>query len=258
MTVRYLLAALAAGLLAGILMTPVQLRQVVPIILHAEEFETGGGHDHAAATVPDRIHEEGTAHSAAHEAIAEVAPVATDSHALKHPAAVESEEAPLLFGRFWNTVLTNLVTGAGFGMLVAGVSLLSGVSVRFSTGLAWGAAGWLSVQFLPGLGLPPELPGFPTADLTVRQIWWAATVAASTAGMILLFLRKENVLRVFGIALIVAPHLYGAPRPHDISSNVPALLAAEYVMASLSTTLFFWLALGLLLGLFMERSEKAA
>jgi predicted cobalt transporter CbtA len=39
MTIRILLAALAAGLFAGILMTPVQLRQTVPLILHAEQFE---------------------------------------------------------------------------------------------------------------------------------------------------------------------------------------------------------------------------
>ena len=241
MTVRFLLAALAAGLLAGILMTPVQYRQVVPIILHAETFE--GGHAHGAAA-QDHAHEDGAAHDAAHER------VASDVAA--------NEEAPLLLGRFWNTFVANLITGAGFALLMAGVSLVSGVSVRFSTGLAWGAAGWLAVQFLPGLGLPPELPGFPYVDLQARQVWWSATVVASAAGMALLFLRPETLARVLGVALLVGPHFYGAPQPVDIASNVPAYLAAEYVMAALSTTLFFWLALGLLLGFLMDRSEKAA
>lgn len=231
MTVRYLLAALAAGLLAGILMTPVQYRKVVPIILHAEEFEAATPHDHAA---PGGSSEESRDHDT--------------------PAA----DAPLLFGRFWNTVMANLVTGAGFALLMCGVSLVSGVSVQFSTGLAWGAAGWLAVQFLPGIGLPPELPGFPYVDLTARQYWWTAAVAASVFGLALLFLQQGNLGRIAGIALLLAPHLYGAPQPENFAAEVPAYLAAEFVMAALSTTLFFWLALGLLLGFFMDRFGKSA
>ena len=49
MIVRILLAALAAGLLAGLLITPVQYARVIPLILHAETFEGDGApaHDHA-------------------------------------------------------------------------------------------------------------------------------------------------------------------------------------------------------------------
>ena len=230
MIVRYLLAALAAGLLAGILMTPVQFAKTIPLILHAETFEAAG-HEHDAAA--------GHAQNPAH-------------------AQASGEEKPLLFGRFWNTLFANLVTGAGYALLMAGVSLLSGVDVRSATGLAWGAAGWLAVQFLPGLGLPPELPGFPYADIYARQYWWMAAVAASGLGMILLLLRPERWAHLAGILLLIAPHVYGAPQPADISSNVPALLAAEYVMASLAITLFFWLALGLALGFFMEKTGKPA
>jgi cobalt transporter subunit CbtA len=236
MIVRYLLAALAAGLLAGMLMTPLHFRQVVPIILHAEEYEVAAKTDH--------VHENGTAKAA--------------PQAAGHVHAQGGEEAPPLLGRFWNTVMANLVTGGGFALLMCGVSLVSGVDVRFSTGLAWGAAGWLAVQFMPGIGLPPELPGFPYVDLQARQNWWIAAVAASVAGMALLFLRRENLARIAGIALLLAPHLYGAPQPSNIASEVPAFLAAEFVMAALSTTLFFWLALGLLLGFFMDRCGKPA
>lgn len=235
MIVRHLLAALAAGLLAGILMTPVHFRQVAPIIIHAEEFEVAAKADHAHVAVP-----------------------AAAGHVHEHDATAGGAEQPLLLGRVWNTVMANLVTGAGFALLMSGVSLLSGVAVRFSTGLAWGAAGWLAVQFLPGIGLPPELPGFPHVDLQARQFWWVAAVAASVAGMAHLFLRRENLARIAGMALLLAPHVYGAPQPADISSEVPAFLAAEFVMAALSTTLFFWLALGLLLGFFMDRCGKPA
>jgi cobalt transporter subunit CbtA len=239
MIVRFLLAALAAGMLAGILMTPVQSMRVTPLILHAEEFEV---------QAPDH-----------HTSDPEPADAAAQNAAAEHTAA-ETEGAPptLLFGRSVNTLLANLVTGAGFALLLAGVSLVSGIPVTFAAGLAWGAAGWLAVQFLPSLGLPPELPGFPYVDLKARQYWWIGTVAASVFGMALLFLRKENFARFAGVALILAPHLVGAPQPADITSKVPAFLAAEFVMAALSTTLFFWLALGLLMGFFMDRSGKSA
>lgn len=253
MTVRYLLAALAAGLLAGILMTPVQYKQVVPIILHAEEFEGDTKHDHSPARTEQTYHDDASK-AVKHQS------TSSDSgseHTHASASTVAADEPQLLLGRFWSTVFANLVAGAGFALLMAGVSLLSGVSVRFSTGLAWGAAGWLAVQFLPGLGLPPELPGFPYVDIQARQYWWIATVSASVIGMVLLFLRTENLARLGGIVLLLAPHLVGAPQPTDISANVPAYLAAEFVMAALSTTLFFWLALGLLLGFFMDRSEKA-
>jgi cobalt transporter subunit CbtA len=238
MTIRVLLAAIAAGLLAGLLMTPVHLRQVVPLILEAEKFETA--HSHGEAQV--HVHEDGAKH--VHEAAE--APVADQAAA----------EAGL--SRNWNTLLANLVTGAGFGLLLAGVSLLSGISLTFSTGLAWGAAGWLAIQFFPAIGLPPELPGFPFVDVQARQYWWFATAAASIFGMLALVSRKGLAAAVIGLALIVAPHLYGAPQPADISSKVPAFLAAEFVTASLSTTLFFWLVLGLALGFLLDRSGKPA
>jgi cobalt transporter subunit CbtA len=238
MTFRVLLAAIAAGLLAGLLMTPVHLRQVVPLIMEAEKFETS--HSHKAAAV--HAHDDGDQH--AHEA--GQAPVAAQ-------AAADTG-----LSRNWNTLLANLVTGAGFGLLLAGVSLLSGLSLTFSSGLAWGAAGWLAIQFLPAIGLPPELPGFPFIDVQARQYWWLATAAASVLGMLALVTRKGLAATVIGLAVILAPHIYGAPQPADISSKVPAFLAAEFVTASLSTTLFFWLVLGLALGFLLDRSGRSA
>ena len=42
MVVKYLLAALVAGLFSGALMTVAQEARVIPLILHAEEYEGGG------------------------------------------------------------------------------------------------------------------------------------------------------------------------------------------------------------------------
>jgi cobalt transporter subunit CbtA len=237
MTIRVLLAAIAAGLLAGLLMTPVHLAKVAPLILQAEQFEAP---NHETSHV--HVHQDGAQH--VHETV----------------AGSESQPAPPYpsLGRSWNTLLAKLVTGAGFGLLLAGVSLLSRVPLTFASGLAWGAAGWLAIQFLPAIGLPPGLPGFPFVDVHARQYWWLATAAASVIGMLALISGKGLPATLVGLVLIVAPHVYGAPQPADISSKVPAFLAAEFVMASLSTSLFFWLVLGLALGFLMERSEKAA
>lgn len=250
MIIRFLLAALAAGLFAGIAMTPLQVTKVVPIILHAEEFE-GGGHAHVSAAQADaHVHTDGSSHTAVDQT------VAASQNTTAHVDDAEAEtDAPQFFGRFWNTVLANLVTGAGFALLMAGVSMASGVNVTFATGLAWGAAGWMAVQFLPAIGLPPELPGIPYVDLAARQYWWVATVVMSIIGLAMVFLNKGAVSRAAGVVLILAPHVYGAPQPTDITSAVPAFLAGEFVVATFATTLFFWLTLGLAMGWVMDRAK---
>ncbi len=134
----------------------------------------------------------------------------------------EHEEGGIMFGlsRFSGTLMANLVTGSGFGLLLAGVSLVIGYPITLRNGALWGACGWLAVHMLPAIGLPPELPGFPAAELGDRQAWWLATVALSAVGLYLVVLREEIVAKVVGLALIAAPHVYGAPQPLDISSNV--------------------------------------
>ncbi|MAY61286.1 MAG: cobalt transporter [Rhizobiales bacterium] len=233
MIVRLLLAALAAGLIAGLAMTPAQYTKIVPLILEAETYETMPAADEVAG-------EAGHAHADGHE---------------------HGDEASILgFGRLGNTILANIAAGGGFALLLAGTAMLIGL--RFPQGgegvrrgLMLGAAAWFAVQLAPGWGLPPELPGFPYVDLVERQVWWIAAVILSAGGVYLIALRPEWIAKVAGVALIVAPHLYGAPQPADISSNVPAFLASEYTTASLATTLFFWLLLGGLLGFFLSRVE---
>jgi cobalt transporter subunit CbtA len=257
MIIRVLFAALAAGLVAGILMSPLQYTKVVPIILHAEKFEGDAHHDHGVSSaMVDHAHSDGKVADgkvADGKVAAVTEPEKVDVHVYASPA--EAGEEPLLFGRFWNTMLANLVTGVGFALLMAGVSLASGVNVSFATGLVWGGLGWLCVQFLPALGLPPELPGFPEVDITARQTWWVATVALSITGFWLLLLTKSQAIRVLGLALLFVPHLYGAPQPLDIASAVPAYLAAQFAVATLATTMFFWVTLGLALGFFMDRMK---
>lgn len=229
MLIRYLLATLAAGLLAGLLVTPVMYLKTVPLIIQAETYEdAGGGHSHDEA-------------------------VAAAPHDHAAPAAeAEEEGAELPFGRLGNTLLANLVAGAGFALLLGGVALLAGRRITVRNGIYWGIAGFFAMAFLPALGLSPELPAMPAADLAQRQLWWLVTVIFSGLGLYLIVLRAEIWAKILGLVLIIAPHLYGAPHPEDISSAIPALLASQYAVSSLATNLFLWAVIGLALGWFIQ------
>ncbi|MCF3640883.1 CbtA family protein [Rhizobium sp. TRM95111] len=260
MITRYLLAALVAGLFSGVLMTAAQEARVIPLILHAEEYEGGGEETPAAdGATQTETHEHSSLDLGA--AIVDLAAVFSPvTPAYAHEGEHGEEAGGILFGmgRFTGTLLANLVTGTGFALLLAGVSLVSGHAITVSNGALWGAAGWLAVHMLPAIGLPPELPGFPAAELGDRQVWWGATVMLSAAGLYLLCLKDGPIAKVAGIVLIAAPQVYGAPQPSDIASNVPAVLGAEFAVAALATTLFFWIVLGLSLGFANEKVAKAA
>jgi cobalt transporter subunit CbtA len=245
MTVRVLLAAIAAGLIAGFLKTPVEAVKVVPVIMQAETYE-GGADSHGAA---NHVHEDGAL------APSDNQPVALAETTTPEQGNTSGRAETLSLRRLVGTLLANLVTGAGFGLLMAGVSLAAGVRVTFGTGLAWGFGGWLCVQLLPAIGLPPALPGFPHADLAGRQVWWVGTVAFSVAGFWFLALYKSQWFRAVGVLLLFAPHFWGAPQPADLASDVPAYLASQYATASLATNLFFWLVLGLALGWIWDRMK---
>ena len=84
-----------------------------------------------------------------------------------------------------------------------------------------------------------------------------ATVVLSSVGLYFLVLRQEIWAKALGVAILAASHIYGAPQPTDIASDVPALLGAEFAVAALATTAFFWVVLGLLLGGAMDRTVRA-
>jgi predicted cobalt transporter CbtA len=79
--------------------------------------------------------------------------------------------------------LATVVTGIGFALALVGAMVLSNRRIDGWTGLAFGAAGFAAVALAPSLGLPPEMPGNATADLSDRQQWWAFAVAATAGGL---------------------------------------------------------------------------
>lgn len=225
--------AAIAGLFAGIVMTGLQTFFTVPLILQAETYEAGAepAHDHG----------DEAAHGHEHEGEAE------DHHHGDAWAPQDGAE------RTFFTALANIVTGVGFGLLLVAASELAGGIVGWRRGLVWGLAGFAVFTLAPGLGLPPELPGMPAADLLARQAWWLATVCATAAGLALIAFGGKLLFALIGVVLLVGPHVLGAPQPVSHETAVPADLHHDFVVAATLTNLVFWLVLGAAAGLIRAR-----
>ncbi|MCB1501801.1 MAG: CbtA family protein [Bauldia sp.] len=235
-----LFSAFGAGLAVCLLVTLVQTVTTEPLILHAEEFE-GGGHDHAAAAPHD------------HDAAA----AATDASVVAHDHGDGSEWAPADGAqRIAFTALANLVVGIGASLILLALMVLRGAGIDARRGVLWGGAAFVAVALLPALGLPPELPGTPAADLLDRQLWWLGTALASGAGIALIAFGGHWAVKVAGLVLLVAPHAIGAPQPpsHDVA--YPGALAGEFVIASLVVSGVLWTLAGASVGWLYQRLSR--
>lgn len=225
--------AALAGLVAGIVLAALQAYATVPLILQAETYEaagdSAGGHDHGAADTAQP----------------------TAEHAHDHGDEAWAPEEG--FERFAYNVGANIVSGIGFALILIVASELAGGIAGWRQGLFWGGAGFAVFTLAPGLGLPPELPAMPAADLYDRQVWWVATVAATAIGLSLIAFRRSAVFALVGVALIIAPHIVGAPQPASHDSPVPAGLHHSFVVATTVTNLLFWLVLGAVAGAVRSR-----
>ncbi|MES0210581.1 CbtA family protein [Mesorhizobium sp. M0028] len=240
--------AAIAGLVAGVVLACMQAYATVPLILKAEVYEqAGGGHDHAAA--PAAPAATGTM------AMSSAAPAPAEAMA---PAEDEGWAPADGFERFAFSVVANIVTGIGFALVLVAVSEFAGGIGNWRQGLFWGLAGFAVFTLAPGLGLPPELPAMPAADLVQRQIWWWATVVATAAGLGLLAFRRSLPLAVLAVALIVAPHIVGAPQPDSFETTIPEGLHHQFVVAVTLTNLVFWLVLGAVVGVVRGRFTGTA
>jgi cobalt transporter subunit CbtA len=237
---RVILAALLAGIAAGLFYGAVQHVRLTPLILEAEKYENAGdghSHDHAAATTTT-----------------EQAPAPVTEPGVEEDTWAPQDGAE----RTLYTFLASIVAGAGFAAILAGVSLLSGVRITPRNGLLWGLAGFLAVHLAPAAGLAPELPGMPAADLMARQVWWIGTIVATGIAIWLFTQRAEMWAKVFAVVLVALPHIIGAPEPPIHESGVPAGLSAEFAANTLAAAALLWLAIGGFLGLAMDRFVKEA
>ena len=243
MIIRFLLAAVVAGLISGVLMTGAQELKVTPLILHAEQYESGAVEHSAVKALPGL--------SVLAEAISPVTP------ALAH--GDEEAEGGILFGldRFGGTLMANLVTGAGFGLLLFAASVITGVSITLRNGVLWGAAGWLAFQFLPANR--PAARSCPVfrqpISTTARPGGWRPS-SCRRSGCTFLSCVLSSGPRCWG-SRFWRRRTFTERRSRRISpATWPALLGAEFAVAALATTAFFWVVLGLLLGGAMDRTAR--
>jgi len=237
--------AAIAGLVAGLLLSAMQAFQTTPLIMQAEAFENVP----AASAAPDNHATSGHAtsdHASSEQAAADHA---ADGHTHDQTAWVPADG----FERSFYTVVANVAVAIGFALLLVVASEFAGGLTGWRQGLVWGLAGFAVFSLAPGLGLPPELPGMPAADFSARQTWWIGTVAATAVGLALLVFGRSAVLAVIGVALIVAPHIIGAPHPASFETAVPVELHRSFVVAVTISTLVFWLALGAIAGALRPR-----
>src|SRR5512144_622541 len=221
-----LLAAIV-GVIAGIGMTAAQQLTTVPLILKAEVYEQA----EEAKAPPAHTHESEAAAAHEHE----------------HGEGWAPQDG---FERTAFTLAANVLTGIGFALLLIVVSELAGGIPNWRQGVFWGLAAFAVFTLVPGLGLPPELPAMPAAELGARQLWWVATVLSAAGALALIFYGRTPLAIVAAIALLVAPHLVGAPEPPSYDTPIPEGLHHSFVVAVVLTALLFWVLLGALAGLF--------
>lgn len=217
------------GLLAALLLTLLQSLWVVPLIQQAETYENAPAeqlHQHADGAMAE--------HSHAHE-----------------EAAWEPENG---WQRVLSTTGGNLVVAVGFALMLAGLYTLRAPG-RTVQGAWWGLAGFAVFVLAPTLGLPPELPGTAAAELSQRQLWWLGAAASTAAGLALLVFGQNWLLKALGVAILLVPHVLGAPQPLVHESLAPEALESQFMIASLLTNALFWVALGLISAWLFRRND---
>ena len=232
---RIFFAVILAGIVAGIVFATVQYFRTTPLIIAAEAFENGT-----------------TGHTGKNTRIT---PATTQANPAD--SRETSEWVPRNgFERTAYSVLVNIIIGIGLAMLLAGSSLITGIAITPLNGALWGLVAFAVFTLSPGAGLPPELPGFPAADLASRQTWWWATVLAAATGVGLIAVVQKYWAYIAGFALIALPHFIGAPKPADHHTNVPAHLVQTYVANSMFLMAVTWIATGLALGFSLNRLQQ--
>ncbi len=215
---RIFWTALIAGGFAGLVLAGIQQFTIVPMILEAETYETGGSdHSHGHDGEPGEGH-------ADHEAW----------------GPEEGLERSLF------TFLSTMAVGIGFALLLVACYAIRAVTIKsrvhWRWGMLWGLGGFAAFHLAPALGIPPELPG-AAAELGERQTWWLLTVALTAGGLLCLGL-VPGVSRWLGLVLVVLPHLAGAPQPENSGGLAPAELETAFIYMSLFTNAVFWIVLG--------------
>lgn len=252
MLYRLLMTGLISGAVAGVIVTIVHLLMVEPLIFAAEQFEgeapaVTAPANPVAGPVAGHTHSNGLTHShqgggSAHEHQGQTTPHVHQDQAVHDHEAWQPADG---FERSGLTLVANLITAIAFGLLLATALTLHGTIPTLNQGLAWGAAGFLCFSLLPGLGLPPEVPGSAAAEILPRQIWWLSTAFVSAFGLAVAVFAGDWRWKAGGVVAMIIPHVIGAPHPPaGMIGSAPPELAAHFVVNTLFATVVMWVVLG--------------
>ncbi|CAA0099262.1 Uncharacterised protein [BD1-7 clade bacterium] len=232
---RIVYASLLVGLLSALVLSAVQQWQVAPIIFAAEAYE-------GAEYTPTLAAEEADGHSHEH------------GH---HDHSHGEEWAPADGAeRLFYSLMSNLFAGIGFSLVLMAImsqlQLRGMINLTPAKGILWGFAGFVAVFAAPAIGLPPEIPGIEAPPVEYRQIWWLLTVALTGAGIAVLIFASIRY-KVAGLALMLLPHIIGAPmisgaefkHPDPVVVAELTSLHHEFITISAVANLLFWLVIGL-------------
>jgi cobalt transporter subunit CbtA len=239
---RIVWAALPTALITGVVITLVQFATTVPLIAQAEVYERSAPVAQPRMLRTTGSHDQHEAHQG-------------HGHAAVGDPGWAPDEG---IERSAYTVLTTTLAAFGYA-LILGAALLQTRTAGLRAGLALGAAGFLTFQLAPALGLPAEPPGVPMAELLPRQAWWLGTVVATGSGLACWYFARGHSKRVWipvGTALMILPHVVGAPGAPAEVSAVPDELVRRFSVMALLTAAMFWLMLGGLMGYVYGRQER--
>lgn len=248
---RMVWCALLTAVLVGSMQFVIGRWQAVPIIQAAEVFES-------RKSQPGQMH--------THEQ------TSTAAHAHDEPEAAQSTAG----GRTIWTWVAHVLHSFSMALLMFAVMGWWVWKRGAPTGtarlaLAVAAAGLLSLDVWPALGLPAELPGMDTASLGSRQAWWGlAALSAALACAVLAGVAMKNVANhwrwLAAAALLALPFVVGAPQPlsdsltgFDAQSRAQLqALEREFIWATRWTTFSFWALIAIVGGLVFARWLKPA
>ncbi len=227
----------------GLLVTLIQHFTTVPLILHAEQYEN-------TSAVQTNFQLAHAGHGDSQFSLAH-----SDNH------DNHSEAWSLVNG--WQRTLaagvSTIIICMAFAMLLtACYALFSdriGNEVDGRTGILWGLGGFAAFVLAPSLGLPAELPGVLTADISERQFWWVLAAVCTAIGIALMVLTDTLWLKLVGMVLILFPHAFGAPHPETIGGAVPPELAAYFAATSIVIGAVTWVLLGWVSGTLFKRLQ---
>lgn len=223
---RFIISALFAGASAGLIAGLLQLIFVQPVLLHAELYESG-----------ELVHFGAAAVSA-------------------HPDLPGFDAM-----RDGLSLVFTMLTYTGYALIMIalmGIAEDRGARIDGRSGILWGVAGFVAFHLAPGFTLAPEVPGVAAADVSARQIWWFATVGTAGVALWLIAFGRTWIVWAIAAALLVAPHLIGAPEPDVFTGPVPTEIGALFAARAFGVGLAAWVLLGCFAGYFWQREGARA